>query len=547
TPRTSTREPNQESPGGTRLVQYFDKSRMEINDPSADPNGAFYVTNGLLTVELISGNMQIGAAAFSQRYTACINIAGDSDDATAPTYASFRNVSSVGGGIEHPDTDKHGTAVTATIDRNGVVGTDPSKGTMAGGVNAYFEPATRHNIPQAFWTFLNQQGPVTENGQTVTRQLIVPWFYASGYPISDAYWANVKVAGQTQAVLIQAFQRRVLTYNPSNTPAFQVEMGNIGLHYYDWRYNNAGHCAPSPGTTPVATSVATAPAGSPTAGSTTVPSATATPAATSTPMPLTGKVTWVTNRSGKKHIWRMNADGTTPVDLTAGSLADNYDPALSANGSKVAFVSNRDGNAEIYVMNADGTGVTRVTNNAAADTHPTWSPDATRLAFVSDRSGNPDVWTTNVDGTGLDNITQTPGNDHDPAWANTRILFASNRSGRDQLYVMNTDGTAVSQITNSAGDNTLPAWSVARNRVLFVSTRDGNPEIYTMQVDGTGVSRVTNLLSNEYDPTWSPDGLLISYASNRDGNNEIYVSALDGSNLHRLTNDPGDDTHPAWH
>ena len=50
TPRTSLREPNQESPGGTRLVQYFDKSRMEINDPNGDPNSTFYVTNGLLTL-----------------------------------------------------------------------------------------------------------------------------------------------------------------------------------------------------------------------------------------------------------------------------------------------------------------------------------------------------------------------------------------------------------------------------------------------------------------------------------------------------------------
>src|SRR6478672_11983941 len=31
-------EPHKESPGGTRLVQYFDKSRMEINNPDANPN-----------------------------------------------------------------------------------------------------------------------------------------------------------------------------------------------------------------------------------------------------------------------------------------------------------------------------------------------------------------------------------------------------------------------------------------------------------------------------------------------------------------------------
>jgi hypothetical protein len=28
----------------------------------------------------------------------------------------------------------------------------------------------------------------------------------------------------------------VLTYNPNNDPAFRVEFGNIGQHYYKWRY-----------------------------------------------------------------------------------------------------------------------------------------------------------------------------------------------------------------------------------------------------------------------------------------------------------------------
>ena len=37
-------------------------------------------------------------------------------------------------------------------------------------------------------------------------------------------------------MLIQAFQRRVLTYMPGNAPPWQVEMGNVGRHYYDWRY-----------------------------------------------------------------------------------------------------------------------------------------------------------------------------------------------------------------------------------------------------------------------------------------------------------------------
>src|SRR5687767_887033 len=55
-----------ESPLGNRLrlVQYFDKSRMEINNPAGDQTNPFFVTNGLLTVDLISGSVQVGENDF---------------------------------------------------------------------------------------------------------------------------------------------------------------------------------------------------------------------------------------------------------------------------------------------------------------------------------------------------------------------------------------------------------------------------------------------------------------------------------------------------
>ena len=550
TPRASVREPLVESPGGTRLVQYFDKSRMEINDPSADQNSTFYVTNGLLTVELVSGNMQIGSNTYSTRYPACIAIAGDSDDGNAPTYASFRNVATVAPGLGRTEENKLGQFATGTINRAGQVGTDTSKAAVPGTDYAYYVDPTHHNIPAVFWNFLNKEDLVIENGQTVQRRLNQPWFYASGYPVSDAYWTRVKVAGVFQDVLVQAFERRVLTYNPANPPAFQVEMGNIGLHYYDWRYNNTGQCpagTPSPGTATVtATGVAA------TATTTAVPATatmTVTPATSPTVVPLTGKIAWVSTRTGKKDIWAQNPDGTTPQNLTAGSVGDNSDPQFSSDGSKIAFVSVRDGNQEIYTMNADGSNVKRLTNNNPAhDTHPTWSPDDSRIAFASDRiSGFNDIWVMNSDGTNPVNITQTPGNDRDPAWGTSRIAFVSNRSGDDEIYTMNTDGTGLTRLTNSLGSDWSPAWSPNHTRILFVSSRTaGNLDLWVMKADGTAQTRVTTLLSDEYDPAWSPDGQYIVYTSNRDGNFELYTQYLDGTAFNRVTTDSGSDTQPTW-
>jgi hypothetical protein len=66
------------------------------------------------------------------------------------------------------------------------------------------------------------------------RIIPVP-FYATGLPLTEPYWTTVAVAGQPQRVLVQAFERRVMTYTPANPAGWHVDAGNVGRHYYEWR------------------------------------------------------------------------------------------------------------------------------------------------------------------------------------------------------------------------------------------------------------------------------------------------------------------------
>jgi hypothetical protein len=54
--------------------------------------------------------------------------------------------------------------------------------------------------------------------------------------MSEPFWMRARVGGEETWVLVQAFERRVLTYTPTNPIAYQVEMGNVGQHYHAWRY-----------------------------------------------------------------------------------------------------------------------------------------------------------------------------------------------------------------------------------------------------------------------------------------------------------------------
>jgi hypothetical protein len=225
-----------ESPNGIRTVRYYDKSRMEVTNPGADQDAVWYVTNGLLARELMLGDLQLGDYRFEHRAPAAINIAGDPDpspgsgQAAAPTYATFARLMPA-----RPFAE--GAPLTATVDGAGQVGDDPA---LAGyGVTAAFHvqvPGIDHRVASVFWDFMNMSGLVYADGAYVEGLLFENPFYATGLPLTEAYWTRVKVGGVERLVLVQAFERRVLTWTPDNPAGWQVEFGNIGRHYYVWRY-----------------------------------------------------------------------------------------------------------------------------------------------------------------------------------------------------------------------------------------------------------------------------------------------------------------------
>ena len=217
-----------ESPGRLRQVQYFDKTRMEINDPNGDPNSIWYVTNGLLAKELITGQMQVGANAFVTRSPAQVNVAGDTNDPNGPTYASF-NALMASGAIPS------GWVINQTVDRAGTVQTDSSLSSYNVTAKDVGAP-TNHTVASVFWDFMNSSGLIEQNGQLTTDALFQNPFYATGYPLTEAYWTHVLVGGVSKLVLVQVFERRVLTYTPDNSDGWKVEAGNVGLQYYLWRY-----------------------------------------------------------------------------------------------------------------------------------------------------------------------------------------------------------------------------------------------------------------------------------------------------------------------
>jgi Tol biopolymer transport system component len=225
--------------------------------------------------------------------------------------------------------------------------------------------------------------------------------------------------------------------------------------------------------------------------------------------------------------------------------------AFPGQNGKIAFVRSAGGNSEIFAVSPDGSGEVRLTNNAATDDHPTWSPNGKKLAFTSDRTGSFEIFVMNRDGTHVTQLTNNAATfDWEPAWSpsGTKIAFTREGAGEQAVYVVPASGGTATKVLDLAHN---PAWSPDGTKIAVSTYQSGDAsaEIYTVSPTGTGLTRITNNDRVDTDPEWSPDGskLAVSRFEQGDGLTDMEVWAMnaDGSGETRVS---GSDSAmwPAW-
>ena len=273
-------------------------------------------------------------------------------------------------------------------------------------------------------------------------------------------------------------------------------------------------------------------------------------------------------------IYLTDEQGSSTVRLTSHPATDTQ-PAVSPNGKQIAFASRRDtpefpnpeGDLELYVMDAtdedgdhNGDHLRRLTDNAATDSAPAWSPGGRKLAFTSTRDGNSEIYVMDADGTGIAmNLTNHPGMDQLPVFSpdGTKLAFATSRDGNFEIYVMAADGSAAVNLTRNPANDAWPEFSPDGRRLAFGSTREagvaGDIDSWVMNLDGAAppINLTDAMVTNERWPAWSPDGTRLAVWSGT-GNGlgsdaEIYLINADGSGTPtNLTSNQAGDAYPDW-
>ncbi|MAI79110.1 MAG: hypothetical protein CL917_09235 [Deltaproteobacteria bacterium] len=281
-------------------------------------------------------------------------------------------------------------------------------------------------------------------------------------------------------------------------------------------------------------------------------------------------------------------------------LADDVVGALTGTpgvaGTEIAFISDRSGEREVYVMDADGGRQRKATRGQSIKAFPDWMPDGgailytsyqdqgipglylssrgaytpgpilTRvlpgkpkyrgvfgpegrfLAMVTSDDGATEIYRVDRSGRNPKRLTRNRSIDISPSWSpdGEQIAFVSDRSGSPQLYIMQSDGQGVRRLSFNGDYNTSPAWSPDGRWIAYETRISGQFDVWLIDPAGeVNVPLVTHPRNDE-SPSWSPDGRRVVFSSTRRGRADLYSVDLRGEKLRRLTKKQGDNLQPAW-
>lgn len=233
---------------------------------------------------------------------------------------------------------------------------------------------------------------------------------------------------------------------------------------------------------------------------------------------FTGTIAFSMWAGNQQDLFAWSAGQSVPTRLT-DNAADDRDPAWSPDGKRLAFASRRDGNWELYILEMESGQVTRLTYDSAFEANPTWSPDGVWIAYESYYEGNLDINIYKSDASeGPHPVTRQQGADFDPAWdpklPGRRLAYVSIRNGIQDIYVVSLDAPNDAEalnITNTPDLNESgPVWNAEGSIIAYEAVQNGAPLIYAQSLIAGGVPAS---IGQGHSPSWSPDGTQVVYLS----------------------------------
>lgn len=289
-----------------------------------------------------------------------------------------------------------------------------------------------------------------------------------------------------------------------------------------------------------------------------------TPNPTATPVPdplrVGGSVVYTLRTGGQTDLWALGVGETEPLRLT-NDAADDRDPAWSPDGTRIAFTSRRDGNWELYLLEVATGAISRLTYTPGFEGSPTWSPDGAFIAYegYNEQTQNLDIYIISSDPEiatrdGAVQMTTSPAPDIEPAWSplGRQIAYVTWRNGNQEIVIFDLDNPSADReqqalnLTQTPNINeTHPVWSHDGTRIAYTATVNGVEGVYYRQVDAPGAEPV--VIGRGRMPAWAPNDASVLYMLDINRRTQLIAKSPDSFGAATdATSLPGPAADPDW-
>lgn len=235
--------------------------------------------------------------------------------------------------------------------------------------------------------------------------------------------------------------------------------------------------------------------------------------------------------SKPRQIYTAPVSGGSPSRISWAGDA-NFRPRWSPDSRQIAFISNRSGNNQIWVMDADGSSPRQVTDLATEADGVVWSPDGDNLVFTSQ------VYPGCEDIACSERRLEADKNRQAKARRYDSLLYRHWDHWRDgrvtHLLTIPATGGEVRDLT--PGELDAPPFSISGfedyaispdgKELCFVMKPDPNPaantntELYVVPFEGGEPVRLTEMPGADNAPQYSPDGNYLAFLNQMRGGYE---------------------------
>jgi Tol biopolymer transport system component len=226
-----------------------------------------------------------------------------------------------------------------------------------------------------------------------------------------------------------------------------------------------------------------------------------------------GRIVFVSNEGGEANIWITKPDGSERKQLTANG-AMNFSPIVSPDSKYIVFAVWRDGKKRLWRMNLDGSNPVQLTSGII-DSFPSITPDSRWVIYTAPSNAKPALWKVSIDGGApvqiMDHVATMGAVSPDGKFiAYTYPESADVLAPPNRLAVIPIEGgQPIKTFSVQTGGTVFSViqWANDGKSILFTVTGNNITNIWRQPLDGGPAKQVTEfkeMLMTGF--AWSRDG-----------------------------------------